>query len=441
MQKADAISYNGDMNNALAGGLTDELANPANKTAAGWLWIPGGAARAVPLAFRSVALFAILYQFRLLAGALADTAVYVVALLGAFWTALFLARGNAPSGNGLIGKRPVGSLVALAVIALVPWAVRAFVAMPRLLFPGRTDSIAITLDALLLNFDRNNFVSLLPFYWAAVTTWFSIRSRLFLRGAVVADTVLLIAIFAFAPIADIGIYRWPVVVIAVIAGIVFLQALALLFSTPKGTGLRKGEKIAAVAALLILVFGGAFVFLRPAQQRAVHRGGGLLEPRGLFSFDFSQILTLSHEISLSDDLVLIVRKDPPLRPYQTAFIRRAVMSGYDRRQGFFRIEELDERTHPQRVPNRPTEFPQPDFRSYHRVSQEFFLVNFEATALIGMKQPVEVIPFETWDASSFRSAYAVESMVINFSLAEFILSGAGNVWPSLAQLGDRKSVV
>ena len=409
------------MNNALAGGPTARL---ASQTVAGGVGIAGRVNQALPLVFRSVALFAILYQFRLLAGNLADTSVYVTTLLGAFAAAIFLAHPNK------VGK--MGPIAALVSIALVPWAIRLLIAMPRFLIPGRTDSLAITLDALLLNFDRNNFVSLLPFYWAAATTWFSLRSRLFLRGVVIADAILLIAIFTFAPIANIEMYRWPIVVIAVVAGIIFLQAMALLFSMPKGTKLQKGEKITATVLLLLLVVLGGLVFLGPAQERAVQRGGGLLEPRGLFSFDFSQVLSLNPEISMSDDLVLIVRMDPPI---QNALLRRAVMSGYDRRQGFFRIEELDERTHPQRVPNRPTEFPAPDLRASRRVSQELFLVNFEATALIGMKQPVEVIPFETWDASSFRAAYAVESEVINFNLADFILGDQGGGWPSLADFG------
>jgi len=458
------------MNNALAGGAAAMSASHAGQTAAGGAGIAGRVDRAMPLVFRSVALFAILYQFRLLAGGLADTAFYVAALLGAFAAALFLARRSMPfSGAGNVAARGLAAralrgalggalagkaapLIALAAIALAPWAARALVAMPRLLFPGRTDSIAIALDALLLNFDRNNFVALLPFYWAAATTWLSLRSRLFLRGAVIADAVLLIAIFAFAPIEDIGMYRWPIVLIAVVASIIFLQSLALLFSMPQGTRLQKSEKITAAIVLLLLVVFGGIVFLRHAQARAVHRGGGLLEPRGLFSFDFSQMLTLNPEISMSDELVLIVRTYPPIPdpprvnphipnppfmdpPRQSALIRRAVMSGFDRRQGFFRIDELDERTHPQRVPNRPTEFPAPDARALRRVSQEFFLVNFEATALIGMKQPVEVIPFETWDASSFRAAYAVESMAVDFGLADFIRRGGGEAWPTLEDFG------
>jgi len=413
------------MNNVLAKAPSVRLVASASKTSVRGIDI----ASRTDVIFRSMALFVILYQFRLLAANLADTAVYTAALFGAFATAIFLACQNVTFRNGLVRK--MGPIIALVVIALVPWAIRAFIAMPRLFVFNRTDSTAIALDALLLNFDRNNFVSLLPFYWTAVTTWFALRSRIFLRGAVIADAMLLIAIFTFAPIADIEIYRWPVVVISVIAGVVFLQALALLFSMPKGTGLQKSEKLTAIIILLILILGGALVFLRPAQERAVQRGGGLLEPRGLFSFDFSQVLRLDHEISMSDDLVFIVRKEPSIN---NALLRRAVMSGYDRRQGFFRIEELDERAHPQRVPGRPTEFPAPDFQSARRVSQEFFLVNFEASAFIGMKQPVSVIPFETWDASSFRAAYAVESMVIDFSLGDFIL-GRGDAWPTLADFG------
>jgi len=435
------------MNNALAG---DPDSGPAISTAGMTLSGRGEAGGRTGIVLRSVALFAILYQFRLIAGSLSDTTVYVAAILGAFATAVFLNRRIVSSGNGFVKK--MGPLAALVTIALVPWAIRAFIAMPRLLFPGRTDSVAITLDALLLNFDRNNFVSLLPFYWAAVTTWFALRSRLFLRGVVVADIVLLIAIFTFAPIADVGIYRWPVVVIAVVAGIVFLQALALLFSMPKGTKLQKKEKITAIIVLLILVIAGGFIFLGPAQQRAAHRGGGLLEPRGLFSFDFSQVLSLNPEISMSDDLLLIVRTDPPVPnpprvnphvlnlprtnpPRQAVLIRRAVMSGFDRRQGFFRIEELDERTHPQRVPNRQTELPPPGFPSSRQVSQEFFLVNFEASAFIGMNQPVKITPFETWDESSFRAAYAVESTVMDFGLADFIRRGGGRTWPGLSDFG------
>ena len=389
------------------------------------------------LIFRSVALFAILYQFRLIAADLADTPVFAAALFAAFAAAVFL------SGLSANGKK-TGPLTALAAIGLIPWIARAFIALPRLFFPGRTDAIAVTLDSLLLNLDRNNFVSLLPFYWAAATSWFSIRSRTFLRAAVIADVVLLLVVFSIARTANIPMYRWPIVMIALFAGIVFAQALALLFSPPPATRLRKGEAAAAVAAILALIIIGGILFLKPLRERAVEKGGGLLEPK-LFSFDFSQFLRLDSEISMNDDLILIVKKDSD---DDHILLRRSVLSGYSRKQGFYRIEELDERTHPQRLPERPLILAErpiksprtdtapesaPAVKAVRPVSQEYFLVNFDAAAFIGMNEPVSVTPYESWDASSFSSAYAVESMASEAGFPE--LSRSTVNWPGAAELG------
>ena len=376
-------------------------------------------------ALRSLALFAILYQLRLVADDLADTAVFCATLVAAFGAAVFLAYIN--------GKK-VPPVAAMVTIALVPWLVRLFIAIPRWFIPGNTGPAAAGLDALLLSFDRNNFVSLLPFYYAAATTWCAIRRRLFLRAAVVADAALLVAVLGIAPVSDVAMYRWPIVMVFFLAGIIFMQVLALLFSLPPQIRLGKGEKTAAIAVMLILTLTGGLIFLRSSQERAAQRGGGLLEPR-LFSFDFSQILRLDTEISMSDDLILIVRKDP--HDYNI-LMRRSVMSGYNKRQGFFRIEELDERTHPHRQPPRPVHLSPPDFNMARQVSQEYFLVNFDAAAFIGMKEPLEIIPYESWDASSFRAAYAVESMVSDASLIDLLQSVTNDgefFWPTPHELG------
>jgi tetratricopeptide (TPR) repeat protein len=372
-------------------------------------------------AFRSAALFAILFQLRLAADDLADTAVFSVTLFAAFGAAVFLACLN-------MGGKKINSPAALVTLGLSPWIVRAFIAIPRLLISGGNFSLAVNLDSLLLNFDRNNFVSLLPFYWAAATTWFSIRSRVFLRAAVIADAVLLIVVFSFTRLSDLTIYRWPIIMIVLLAGIVFVQALALLFSLPPEINLRKGEKLAAITALLLLIFFGGLIFLKPSQERAVQKGGGLLEPK-LFSFDFSQFLRLDTEISMSDDLVLIVKKDPN---DHHILMRRSVLSGYSKKQGFYRIEEIDEKTHPQRLPAHPITLFPAEFKPVQRVYQEYFLVNFDANAFIGMKEPAEIIPYESWDSSSFKSAYSVESLAgsIMFNNEE------GDVfWPEPQELG------
>jgi transglutaminase-like putative cysteine protease len=347
------------------------------------------------LFLRSAALFAILGQFRLLAADLADTPVFLASLAAAFAVALFLSRRT---GN----TRPPGPLSALAIIALVPWAVRVFIALPRVFVPGT----AAALDALLLNLDRNNFVSLLPFYWAAGTTWFSIRSRNFLRGDIVAGAVLLLVIYSIARAGNIPLYRWPVLMIAVFGGIVFLQLTALLLSLPPAVKLRKREAVPAVLALLLLVFLGGLLFLRPSQEKAIEKGGGLLEPK-LFRFDFSQFLKLESEISMNDDLALILKKDAE---DDHILFRRYVLSGYSEKQGFFRLEDLDEKTHSQRIPARPVRLPgRAPFKASRITNQEIYLVNFDSTAFIGLNDPFFVTPYENWDASSFSAAYGVQS--------------------------------
>jgi len=233
-----------------------------------------------PLLFSLFSRFAILYQLRLIADDLADTAVFSAELFIAVGAGLFISELK------IKGKK-INRFAGLVAIALIPWVARAFIAMPRLFVSGE----AVGLDALLLNFDRNNFVSLLPFYWTAASTLLSVRSRLFLRAAVIIDAIILIAIIGIARVSDLAIYRLPIVMIIILAGVVFFQALALLFSLPPELNLKRREKTIAVATLLLLVFIGGFLFLKPSQRRAAQKGGGLLEPK-LFSFDFSQVLRL-----------------------------------------------------------------------------------------------------------------------------------------------------
>jgi len=380
--------------------------------------------------FRSIALFAILFQIRLIASDLADTSVFTATLLAGFAAAAYLSLLR-PNG------KPVNPAAAIISIALIPWVCRAFIAIPRLFIPDRTDSPAIILDSLLLNLDRNNFVSLFPYYWGAVSTWFSLRpcgGRKFLRAAVIADAALLLFIYSAAHTARIELYRWPIVMIVLFAAIVFFQALSLIFSTPLETKLRAKEICFSIAALLAIIITGGFLFLKPFQEQAVEMGGGLLEPK-LFSFDFSKYLRLDPEISMKNDLVLIVKKDND----SNILLRRSVLSGYSRKQGFFQIEELDEKTHPQRLPTRQVHFTQPEFEASRLSTQEYFLVNFSASAFIGMKEPVTVSPYENWDASSFNSAYAVESLVSDANYWDLIWSTEAGEHPDPEQLGLSES--
>ncbi|MDR0301440.1 MAG: tetratricopeptide repeat protein [Treponema sp.] len=373
------------------------------------------------LAFRSAAVFIILFQIRLIAADLADTPVFTFTLLAGFSAAVFLSAIKTD------GKQ-VKTAAAVISIALIPWAGRLLVAMPRIFIPDRTDITAITFDSMLLNLDRNNFVSLFPYYWSAVTTFFSVRSRKFLRAAVIADASLLLFIFSVARTDKIEIYRWPVVMIVMFASVVFLQALALLFSTPPETKTRAKEICFAIAAVFLIIAAGGFLFLKPIQEQAVEMGGGLLEPK-FFSFDFSKFLKLDPEISVKNDLILIVKKDND----DNILLRRSVLSGYSKKHGFYKIEELDEKTHPQKLPAGHVFLNSPVFKDARESMQEYFLVNVESTAFIGMKEPVEIIPYENWDASSFKAAYAVNSLVSDAKFQELKTSTPNR--PSASDLG------
>ncbi|MDR2798666.1 MAG: tetratricopeptide repeat protein [Treponema sp.] len=351
---------------------------------------PTPRSRQAALLLRSLALALILGQFRLLAKDLADTPVFITTLGIAFIAAWILARKNLYPWQGVL------------IIALIPWTTRCIIALPRLLF----SDTAVTLDSLLLNLARNNFVSLIPFYWAGVSTYFSTRSRSFLRADIILSDTLLLVIFSIAHTADIGLYRWPIFMIALFTCILLLQILALILSIPPEFKVRKRESVEAGLAFCMVVLISGILFLRPSQEQAVDRGGGLLEPN-LFSFDFSQFLHLESEITMNDDLVFIVKKDPE---DTHILLRRYVLSGYTSKQGFFRYETVDEKAHPQKLPEGTTPLSnQGPNKAYRLTNQEYYLVNFDASAFIGMNDPVLITPFESWDASSFSAAYGVQS--------------------------------
>jgi hypothetical protein len=360
------------------------------------------------LVFRTIPLFVILWQFRLLAGELAGPGVFAAALLAAFAAAfIFSFRGIKPGP-------------ALLAIVLLPWITRFFIALPRV-FAGKNLAAAIAWDSLLFNLDRNAFVFLLPFYWAGFSSYFSARSRRFFRADIAVAQILLLLIFVMRRSADLAVYRWPALPIALFSCIVFMQIIALMLSLPPELRVRKSEKITAAAVLLLLTIAGGLLMIRPSQESAVDRGGGLLQPN-LFQFDFSQILKLESEIKMNDDLALIVRTDNQNHIYT----RRFVLSGYNVKQGFYRLEDSDEIIHPSRIPARRTSLNMQADGGEEKttlteiVEQEYYLVNFDSTAFIGMNQPLIITPFETWDASSFSSAYAVQSRVSDAGPFELI---------------------
>ncbi|QQO10007.1 transglutaminase domain-containing protein [Breznakiella homolactica] len=367
---------------------------------------------------RSAALLGILYQFRLIAGDLADTSFFLINVLfalGAAWT---------------LEKQRLPVLPAVFVLVLIPWVARLFITVPGFFRTGNT----VFFDSLLLGMDRNNFVSLVPYYWASLTSYFACRSRSFLRGDIIASDALLLVIFSAVKTSEMELYRMPVTMILVFGGILFLQMIALILTTDPVFRVRRMERVQGILAVLALVFIGGLLLIKPSEERAVNQGGGLLQPN-LFKFDFSQFLRLESEISLNDDLVLIVRKDP--EDFHL-LLRRFVLSGYGPKKGFFLDETRDEAIHPQRLPDSSRELSHEETIEARFTDQEYFLVNFDASAFIALNQPVSVTPFRTWDASSFKSAYAVRSRVSEAMPFELIDSVRGEPGPGVLGLSPEE---
>jgi Flp pilus assembly protein TadD len=354
--------------------------------------------------FRSLSLCAILYQFALAAGGLADVPVFVGGLALAVGLAALLARrGWTPTLNpkkpGQLNQTWKGALI----LALLPPLVMLAVMLPGAMAGGE----AVFWDGLRLGLERNLFVLAFPWYYGGLGSYFAFRSRRFLRAEALAQGLLAIVIFCFVKSSSLPVYRLPVLMIALWGGVFFLQALALIFSAEPRYRQTAAEKGRAILAVLVLCIAGALLLIRPSQEEAVSQGGGLLQPK-LFRFDFSQLVRLESEIRLNDELVMIVGKE---EGDSHTLYRRFALSGYDPKQGFYFNGEIDEAAHPRTLPPGRRLIPHEETKLSRQSRQEYFIVNFDSSAFIALNQPVEVTPFVTWDASSFNSAYEVTSLV------------------------------
>jgi len=339
--------------------------------------------------FQTLALLGIASQIRLLAGELADTGIFFSLLAAGFLLALFAS------------KRRLSGAVSILVLLLFPWVLRELIALPRIFYPSQ----AILLDTLLATFDRNLFVFLLPLYWISGATYLALRSRTFIRYHGIFLAGILMALFPllrkFAPQA----YPLPILMILVFSGIAFSVVLTFILSPPPEDRPTKAQTLGTVAVTLALISLASFFAIHPLEERALSEGGGLIKPK-LFRFDFSQFLRLESEITLNDDLVLIVRKNDD---DSHILLRRYILSAYTPKKGFSLSPSMDEPSHPSQLPAGRMNFPVDVYKERRSVLQEYYFVNFDPSAFIALNQPTEVIPLTVWDAASFSSAYSVRS--------------------------------
>jgi transglutaminase-like putative cysteine protease len=281
----------------------------------------------------------------------------------------------------------------------------------------------------------------------------ALRYPEFVRWEAGFDALLLMAVFWPQGNYRITLYPHPTVLSYSIFLFVLLALLLMvMIRTTGGTEKWQGKLRSTVSflwvllPLLLLVL--LFVLGR-YNQGAVRLGGGLMKPT-LFRFDFSQFIRLESQIEMSDDLVLLFRKQGPAR---RILLRRYILSGYEKKRGFYHIPAggrtaFGEKPKaaawqdlPVTVPDSPEEFHDPGYLARQEVVQEYFFVNFDPTSLIGMNYPVRVAPLTNWDASSFQRIYRVISRVSDATpddLASSDLSSGGGRADSGYSLSERE---
>ena len=227
---------------------------------------------------------------------------------------------------------------------------------------------------------------------------------------------LLVAVFWTQGRYNLTLYDYPFSYAVVVGIFVLLEILILVAAFRGGVAQRIGEHSRSLRRQLLRGAGGFLLVLIPLvllvgsllytryNEGATARGGGLLES-SLFRFDFSDYLRLESEISLSDDLVLFLKKPPR---GERSYLRRYVLAGYGPRRGFYRREDAEL---PETVGNSPRRFPDPGYQSREGLEQEVYLVNFDPSSLLALNYPVEVLPYRTWPDASFSRVYRVTSRV------------------------------
>lgn len=281
-------------------------------------------------------------------------------------------------------------------------------------------------DFLYFLFDKDFIPALLPYVLIWTFNFWSLRRPAFLYLEAGFNALLILIIFWSQARYRITLYPHPSLFAAALLLFLLVEVLVLLLSADIGSAadLSVRPRIAAggsdwpgrtearswlhflwlVLPLLLVLL---FFLLGRFNQGAVRRGSGLMKPT-LFRFDFSELVKLESEIELSDDLVLLFRKQGPA---ERILLRRFILSGYDADRGFYRVSKRGLEDLPVTVPDAPEEFHDPGYASRFDVRQEYFFINLDPTSLIGMNYPTRVIPLSNYEGSSFQRIYQVFSRV------------------------------
>ncbi len=219
--------------------------------------------------------------------------------------------------------------------------------------------------------------------------------------------LLLLAALIFYPDSGfhMNVFSHPVYKSLFAVFFVFLQTLRIFLSRNYSC---KNACMFLLSLLIYILL--SFIIIQKHNTSASINNGGLIQPK-LFQFDFSRFLSLENEISLNDNLVLIAHVP---QEYESLFLRRLYLSGWDSQKGFFDADVPGEAGQIKTVSDYSADPETPDFAFREQVSQEIFTVNIDPKALIAFDYPVAVEPYRIWNTASFSGAYKTDSMVSGF---------------------------
>ncbi len=264
----------------------------------------------------------------------------------------------------------------------------------------------IASDTFLLDFEFFLFLN------APIISWnifFSSQSRSpsSLRFELIVLVLFLSLFFIINPPHTISLYQKPIILSLLIFIFTssFLVGFGISWTTTRHLERKERHLFFLFSIILPLLL--VLLTLRPMERNASKQGGGLIQPN-LFSFDFAPIIKLQSEISMGDELVMLVHKPDQI---QNNLTRRFVLSAYDKKSGFFMDDKLDSAMHPASLPSSPQKIEYVANELRRSVEQTYYIINFDSKAFMGINQPVYVQPYRTWNDSSFSNVFHVESMV------------------------------
>ena len=260
-------------------------------------------------------------------------------------------------------------------------------------------------DSVFLHIGLSMWIFFLVFLFSFISSLFYLRSEKWKVFEPLLLILIICLLFWSQSNHTLTLFSHPIkatIYILVFISIQLIQALLL----SRNTSHSLCSFFLFLPVLLICVY----FISQTYNALSVSTNGGLIQPT-LFRFDFSPFLSLQNEIKLNDKLVLIVHTK---QENTNNMLRRVYLSGWNERKGFFEENAPGEDPQIKQVPSKYTTLTHFPFKLRSPAEQEFFIVNFDPSALIAMDYPVSITPYRIWNSTAFNGAYLVTSQSTGF---------------------------